>query len=53
VVADGDEREAYLTTDYNAEMVEHVARHPELRDRAIFVGNPQTSSRSGSAPGCR
>ena len=21
-------------------MVEHIARHPEMRDRAIFVGNP-------------
>jgi pimeloyl-ACP methyl ester carboxylesterase/predicted glycosyltransferase len=36
----GGEREAYLTADYNAEMLEHVARHPRLRDRAIFVGNP-------------
>ena len=37
---DGGSREAYLTTDYNAEMVEHIARHPEVRDRALFVGNP-------------
>ena len=37
---DGGEREAFLTADYNAEMVEHVAAHPDLRDRAIFVGNP-------------
>jgi pimeloyl-ACP methyl ester carboxylesterase/predicted glycosyltransferase len=37
---DGGEREAYLTADYNEEMIEHIARHPELRDRAIFVGNP-------------
>ena len=37
---DGGEHEAHLTADYNAEMVEHVAAHPELRDRAIFVGNP-------------
>jgi predicted glycosyltransferase len=36
---DGDEREAYLTADYNAEMIEHIARFPRLRDRAIFVGN--------------
>ena len=34
------EREALLTADYNAEMVEHIARFPRLRDRAIFVGNP-------------
>jgi pimeloyl-ACP methyl ester carboxylesterase/predicted glycosyltransferase len=37
---DGDEREAYLTADYNAEMVEHIDAHPTLRDRAVFVGNP-------------
>jgi pimeloyl-ACP methyl ester carboxylesterase/predicted glycosyltransferase len=36
---DGGEREADLTADYNAEMVEHVARYPRLRDRALFVGN--------------
>jgi predicted glycosyltransferase len=34
------EREAYVAADYNAEMVEHVREHPEIRDRAIFVGNP-------------
>jgi pimeloyl-ACP methyl ester carboxylesterase len=37
---DGGEREAALTTDYNAEMVEQIARYPRLRDRALFVGNP-------------
>ncbi len=37
---DGGEREAFLTADYNAEMVEHVARHPGLRDRSVFVGDP-------------
>jgi pimeloyl-ACP methyl ester carboxylesterase/predicted glycosyltransferase len=37
---DGGSREAHLTADYNAEMIEHVAGHPDLRDRAIFVGNP-------------
>jgi pimeloyl-ACP methyl ester carboxylesterase/predicted glycosyltransferase len=35
-----DPREAYLTADYNAEMIEHIARFPRLRDRAIFVGDP-------------
>jgi predicted glycosyltransferase len=39
-MADGGPRESYLTSDYNAEMVEHIARHPEVRDRALFVGNP-------------
>jgi pimeloyl-ACP methyl ester carboxylesterase len=36
---DNGEREALLTADYNAEMIEHIARFPRLRDRAIFVGN--------------
>ncbi len=40
-MADGGEREAYLTADYNAEMVEHIAGHPDVRDRAVFVGNPE------------
>ncbi len=37
---DGGTREEYLATDYNAEMVEHIARYPRLRDCSIFVGNP-------------
>jgi predicted glycosyltransferase len=36
---DGGEREAFLTADYNAEMIEHIARFPRVRDRALFVGN--------------
>jgi predicted glycosyltransferase len=36
-----DGHEAALTADYNAEMVEHIADHPEVRDRALFVGNPE------------
>lgn len=39
-MADGGEREADVTADYNAEMVEHIADHPQVRDRAIFVGSP-------------
>lgn len=35
------EREAFLTTDYNAEMIGHIERHPGVRDRAIFVGEPE------------
>ena len=38
-MSDGGEHEAYLTADYNAEMVEQIARYPRVRDRAIFVGN--------------
>jgi pimeloyl-ACP methyl ester carboxylesterase/predicted glycosyltransferase len=37
---DGGEREAFLTADYNAEMIEHIARYPRIRDRALYVGNP-------------
>jgi predicted glycosyltransferase len=37
---DGGAREEYLTTDYNAEMIEHIARYRRIRDRALFVGNP-------------
>ena len=37
---DGGEREAFVAADYNAEMIEHIARFPRVRDQAIFVGNP-------------
>ena len=33
-------REAARTADYNAEMIEQIARFPRVRDRALFVGNP-------------
>jgi pimeloyl-ACP methyl ester carboxylesterase/predicted glycosyltransferase len=36
----GGEREAALTADYNAEMLEQIARYPRVRDRSIFVGEP-------------
>jgi pimeloyl-ACP methyl ester carboxylesterase/predicted glycosyltransferase len=36
---DGGDHEAFLTADYNAEMIEHIARFPRIRDRAIYVGN--------------
>ncbi|MCL6639759.1 MAG: alpha/beta fold hydrolase [Candidatus Rokubacteria bacterium] len=39
--ADPDSREARLTADYNAEMIEQVARFPRVRDAALFVGNPE------------
>jgi pimeloyl-ACP methyl ester carboxylesterase/predicted glycosyltransferase len=38
---DGGEREAFVSADYNADMVDHVAQHPEVRDVALFVGNPE------------
>ena len=33
--------EVVLTADHNAEMIEHRARYPRLRDRSIFVGDPE------------
>ena len=33
---DGADREAFLTADYNAEMIEHIARFPRVRDRAAL-----------------
>jgi pimeloyl-ACP methyl ester carboxylesterase/predicted glycosyltransferase len=37
---DGGEHEEMLTADYNAEMIEHVERFRRVRDRAIFIGDP-------------
>ena len=38
---DRGKRESHLTADYNADMVDHIADHPEVRDMALFVGNPE------------
>jgi pimeloyl-ACP methyl ester carboxylesterase/predicted glycosyltransferase len=38
---EGGADEARLTADYNAEMIEQIARFPYVRDRAIFVGSPE------------
>jgi pimeloyl-ACP methyl ester carboxylesterase/predicted glycosyltransferase len=38
---EGGDREARLTADYNAEMIEQRARFARVRDRSIFVGNPE------------
>jgi pimeloyl-ACP methyl ester carboxylesterase/predicted glycosyltransferase len=48
---DGGAHEASLTADYNAEMVGHVASHPEVRDRALFVGNPDDVVADRLGPG--
>ncbi len=37
---DGGAREASLTADYNAEMIEQRERFRRLRDRSVFVGDP-------------
>jgi predicted glycosyltransferase len=50
-MAAGGEREAFLTADYNAEMIEHVERFPRLRDRAIFVGTPDDVVPDDFGPG--
>ena len=50
---DGGPREAALTADYNAEMVEQIARYPRLRDRSIFVGDPDDLVTDPLGPGCR
>ena len=50
---DGGGHEAFLAADYNAEMIEHIARYPRIRDRAVFVGNPRTSCPTRSGPGSR
>ena len=48
---DGGKQEAFLTADYNAEMLEHVRDHPEVRDRAIFVGDPEDVVADRLGPG--
>src|SRR3712207_8102756 len=45
--------EAYLTADYNAEMIEHIDRFPRLRDRAIYVGETDDIVPHAFGPGLR
>ncbi|RSM58195.1 alpha/beta hydrolase [Actinoplanes sp. ATCC 53533] len=40
-MAAGGPAEAALTADANAEMIEHIERFPRVRDRALFVGDPE------------
>ena len=47
----GGDREAFLTSDYNAEMIEQVERFPRIRDRAIFVGEPDDIVPDDFGPG--
>jgi predicted glycosyltransferase len=47
----GGAAEAALTADYNAEMIEHVAKLPDVRDRAVFVGNPADLVEDPLGPG--
>lgn len=48
---EGNEREAFLCADRNAEDIEHVARYPWIRDRAIFVGNVEDTPDVPFGPG--
>ena len=43
--------EEWLTADYNAEMIEQVERFPRVRDRSIFVGNPDDVVPDAFGPG--
>ena len=47
----GDEREAFLCADRNADDIEHIARFPYLRDAAIFIGNPEDVVEESFGPG--
>ena len=50
-MADGAEHEAFLTADYNEEMIEHIARFPRVRDRALYVGNADDIVPDAFGPG--
>ena len=47
----GGEREAFLAADWNAQMVEHVARTPSLRDVSIFIGDREDIVDAPLGPG--
>jgi predicted glycosyltransferase len=46
-----DRREATLAADYNAEMIEQIARFPRIRDAALFVGSPDDVIDAEFGPG--
>ncbi|GEK23250.1 hypothetical protein CXY01_37700 [Cellulomonas xylanilytica] len=48
---DGGPREAALTADYNAEMIEQRARFARVRDRSVFVGDPDDVVDDDFGPG--
>src|SRR4051794_6577942 len=48
---DGGERERLLAADYNLEMIEQRARFKRIRDRSIFVGNPDDIVPDSFGPG--
>lgn len=48
---EGDPREAELCADYNAEIVEHRARFPAVRDRSVFIGGYDELPDASLGPG--
>ena len=50
---DGGEREAFVAADYNAEMIEHIARFPGCVTRRSSSATPTTSSPTPSGRSCR
>jgi predicted glycosyltransferase len=45
------ERESLLTADYNAEMLEQRTRNRRVRDKQVFVGNPEDVVDESFGPG--
>jgi len=50
-MADGGDHEAALTADYNAEMITQRARFRRVRDRSVFVGDPDDIVPDDLGPG--
>jgi pimeloyl-ACP methyl ester carboxylesterase/UDP-N-acetylglucosamine:LPS N-acetylglucosamine transferase len=48
---EGDPREAELTADYNAEMIEHRARFPYIRDLSLYIGEYEELPDAAFGPG--
>ena len=46
-----DGREARVAADYNAEMIEQIARFPRVRDLSLFVGRPDDIVKGDFGPG--
>ena len=38
---EGGAHESALSADYNADMIEQIARYPRIRDLSLFVGDPE------------
>jgi pimeloyl-ACP methyl ester carboxylesterase/predicted glycosyltransferase len=47
----GGAREELQTADQNAEMIEQIARYPRIRDRSIFIGDPDDIVSDAFGPG--